>query len=1128
MPATDEGRSFPPTRGRLAVADDDGFSRDKERRVVTLLFADLVDSTGLGEVLDPEELEETIGRTHAILIETVRARGGHIIKLLGDGLLACFGAPIAREDDAERAVLAGLQMQRALKNADLHLPAGTPPLQLRVGITSGEVLAAMMDGVYDVVGDAANTAARLQTAADAGGVLVGAETMRLAERRIRFGERRDLQLKGKAGVVAGYPALDVRERRIERWEVGKKVPLVGRQRELGILLAAWGRALTGEGTLVSLGAEAGTGKSRLVMEAVGQMGGAARILTGHCLSYGTGVSLGLIADLLRNVCGITDGDPEDIIRTHLADTVLRLLGERGMEEVEAAIDVLGSILGLPTGGSNLAEASPEIRRRNVERTLLHITEALGRQGPLILVLEDLHWSDEGSLEVLREILPELRQQPLLILATHRTGWEPPWAAWDWVTLLTLTELDAGDALQLARSALGNRPLAPDLERRLFDRAGGNPFFVEQLVRSLQESHDIQEIGGRLSLVPGAADRLPWSLADVLMARVDRLDRSARSTGQTASVIGRSFGVRLLEGLSGQDEEALEAPLRALRSAEIAVPDGEDGPDYLFRHALLWEAIYGTVLLRRRRDLHGRTARAILELYGEEQVDSIAYHYSRTQEHAECARWTERAGDRAASLYANEDALARYGEARERLGKAGAGPADAARINTKMGGVLKTIGRYDEALETLDLAIQGYRDAGDREGERRAVAEIGRVHRAHGTPDAGIARVTAVLDADPDAPPTSGVAALHVVLARLYFNLGRYQDQLQAAGSGSKLASEIGDRRVLAEAEMSRSIALYLLGRTETALAAMQAAVPIAEEVGDFDVLNNLVGNIALIYRDMGDFEQSRRYRERSVVVTERMGDMANHSFALASLGEVMFFLGDWAGAERNLNRALDIIRSLSTSWFSSQPPLVLGHLYAARGDFAGAIRWLEEALAIAAKGGFRHSVRRVVDCLAEIDVMQGNPEAALARFGGTVNFDALDENDSSLTETLPIAAWARLESGDVDEALLLAERAQERAVQEHAIVELLAAQRVRGMILAAQSEWETALGALEETIGLARHIQYPYALARALYEQGRVLTRMGEDARAMSSLREAFVLFQQLGAERYAALAGAALGLPVA
>lgn len=680
-----------------------------ERRLVTVLFADLVGSTALGELLDPEEMQEVVGTVQTALAQAVTRYGGYVVKYLGDGLIALFGAPVAREEDAERAVLAGLAMQAACARTPL-LPSwsiaaergrgigGGAPVKLRVGITTGEVIAGPMAAGYDVSGDAANTAARLQGAGEAGDVLVSEETMRLARRRLRFGERRVLSLKGKAQPVVAYPALGPRDRFAERWELrDETAPLIGRARELAWVLDAWDSARARRGQMVTLVGEAGVGKSRLLMEALRRIGaaGPVRVAQGACLSYSPSSSLWLIAAVLRDVCGVTHTDSPERARAYAAACVEALLHKLDAPTRQAATATVALALGLPVD----EDVSPPVELAATRLPLAHclgvLCAALCEQAPMVLVLENLHWLDPDSADVLSQALRDVPRLPLLVLATQRPETLLPWDAWIWPRRIEVRPLDTMEATALVRAVLRGAPIATTLERDLIERSGGNPFFIEELVAALMEAGSLTQQGNRWQLTPAVTARLPSTLTEVLLARLDRLERHTRGLAQTASVIGRDFDAPLLARVAGQPEEVVSTALVALESAGIVVPAERHATGYVFSHATMREAAYGTLLVRRRRKLHAAIARTILSLpqvqrvqedndaevtgywagSGEEYLDIVAYHFTRSQEHTEAVTWLERAGDRAARIGAHEVALGHYQDARAHLQVWGATPTE---------------------------------------------------------------------------------------------------------------------------------------------------------------------------------------------------------------------------------------------------------------------------------------------------------------------------------------------------------------------------------------------------------------------------------------------------------------------
>ncbi len=1097
----------------------------EERRLITALFCDLVGFTPLTESLDPEEVREIQTLYFNSMAQELHRFGGSVEKYAGDAVLALFGNPIAHEDDPERAVRCALAMQQAFGASVAQMARSEygKEVALRIGVNTGEVISGAWDVEgkldYSATGDALNTAARLQTAAEPGGVIVGPETMHLARRAIIFGPRQDLTLKGKSEPFPAYRVLGLREEIAERWEThGQRTLLVGRERELVLLMDVWARVQEGEGRIVTLTAEAGVGKSRLLTEAVERMARVAGtvILRGRCMSHGEGMSLHLVADLLRSMCHLREGAASERIRDQVRSTVDALLAPWDDETRDAAADVLGSVLGLPPGLSAVTYASPQVRRQTLIRSLQLLLSASSSYRPAVVVLEDLHWVDQASVEVLDAVLPALRERQAMVLATHRPGRTLPWEERDGHDGLPLEPLDGADALTLARAIVGHKNLDPALERQVTDRAGGNPFFVEELLRNMQESGALHERDGRLYLVPGAAEHLPSTLTELLLARLDQLDRASRSTAQLGSVIGRAFAVPVLSRIAEQSVERLQTPLNELERAEIAFPQNNSEQEYAFKHATIREVAYNALLLRRRRMLHAAAARAIIHLYPvEEQVDIIAYHFSQTREHAEAAHWLERSADRAASVFANGEAVERYREVLRRQDLIGASPADRSRVDEKLGRILRVVGEYDAALEVLDAALIAFEADGDPEGLRRVMAEIGRVHRARATADEGIERLNAFLAEQKETAPSSGLAALYVALARLYFSTSRYQEDFDAASRGSELAQIVGDIRVQAEAEMVRSPALYYLRGVEESLRIMEEAIPLAEAASDFEVLSILLSNASVIYRDTGQLERSLQLQERSVHITERTGDFANHAFALVAMGEITFLLGDWETALGYLRRAKDTVEAHGTSWFASYPPLQLGRVEVERGNFGIAAKYIGDAIALA-RGGQDAQPLILGPCfLAQMDLLQGNPESAVGRLQALLDSDGAEKEHSTMTVAYFYAAEAYLGCGNVAEAARLADLSIERLTEEKAVVELPIARRVAGMVAAAGGEYDRAAGIFADVAEAARAIKLPHAEACALYEHGLLCARTGDRMEGQRLLEDSLKIFTRLGARPY-------------
>jgi class 3 adenylate cyclase/tetratricopeptide (TPR) repeat protein len=1098
--------SISPAIGGKTVATPAVVSSSAEHRLVTALFCDLVSFTPLVESLGAEEVRDLQAEYFGRMAEEIERYGGTVEKYAGDAVLALFGVPVAHEDDAERAVLCALGMQAAIEPvAAVARARWKIEPTIRVGVDTGDVVSGTWNASerqdMAVTGDAINTAARLQAAAEPGDVLVGAETMRLTLRRIRYGDVREMVLKGKRGPIPVYPALGLRARRGERWETGDEqaTPLIGRERELVVLLDAWRRAQTGEGGLINVIGDAGVGKSRLLAELTDTAapGSTARVVRARCLSYGQQIGLWLIADLLRSLVGIAEGDDLEEVRAKLTTALTALLIRSDAETQREATDVLGEVLGLPPGNSVVAEAEPQIRRQALIRSLKLVLGALTERVPTVLVLEDVHWMDAASQDVVKEVLGDVPGLRMLVLVAQRPGWNAPWSEWGWTERITLRPLREEDATLLAGAVLGGMSLSPELEQYVAERAGGNPFFVEEMLRALAESGGLIQTDGVMRLTPGAAERLPSTLTEVLLARLDRLEAQVRSVAQVASVIGRSFAVRLLAQVMEREQTALELPLSALQQAEIAFPRRGGDLEYVFKHVTMREAAYNTLVQRRRQELHLQTARAVAALYpSEEYVEIIAYHYARTAEQAEAAVWLERAGDRAGRIYADDTAIANYEEARRRQESVGGTPDTVARLDEKIGEILYREGRYDEAVVAIERSIHQYQEIRDLEGAGRGVARLGTALNALGTPQEGVARIEPMVALLAQSGPSPALASLHLSLAINFQNLGRYDEMRTAAERAAEIAETIGDKRLWAWALERRATALMMLGRAGEARPILVEAIRWLERLGDLPRLNTAFINLGESHRVAGNLQEARRYNEQSLAVSERIGSAINVSFALLNLGEILLTLGEWKEARARLAQAEEKFQTHSSvSVDVSYIPYMVGQLLLWTGDWEAAEVQLRRALAKADATGIRVMLEVSHRAMAELELLRGEAAAAIVRLkpltGQEGGFRIM------LETTL---AWAYLESGDVARADELAKGAVDRARNTEEVLALVDALRVQGMVRQRRGERLEAEHILEEGLALARTLPFPYAEARILDALGRS--------------EEALAIFQRLGAAR--------------
>ncbi|GAB3060230.1 ABC transporter substrate-binding protein [Intrasporangium mesophilum] len=711
----------------------------EERRVVTALFADVVGSTPLGERLDPEELKLVLQEALRRIIGSVEELGGTVKDLAGDGVLALFGAPVAHEDDPERAIRAGLRIVEDIAEygREVDQAWGVKGFAVRVGINTGLVVVGSVGAggrvEYSATGDAINVAARLQASAAPGSVLVSADTQRLAAYAFTWAEPVQLQLKGKAlpfpaVAVLGLAARPSRARGFE----GSQAPLVGRERELAAGRAAIEAALAGSGGVVFLTGEPGIGKTRLLAELRssferGQpVQGRARWLEGRCVSYGESMPYWPLRDLIRSWLGVLADEPELRVRVALRRRVDELFGAAA----DDTYPYLGAMLGLTLEHdveARLAELSPEALQYRTFEVVRAFTSRLAADGPVAFAIEDLHWADATSLQLLQQLAADTDTEALLLVLTSRP--ERDHGAWRLredvaralphrVQELALEALTGDACNELLHALVGSGTLPRQTERRILERAEGNPFFLEEIVRSLADAgalvHDEHGVWRFEREVPV---EIPPTVEQVILARIDRLEPAAHDALMAASVLGRQFGLPLLEGVADREPAEVRAALAELQRLDLVREVRRwPEPEFRFKHALIQDAAYRTLVHEERNRLHRRAAEWLGRQYAgreDEVAGLLAHHWLGAEDEDRAAAYLARAGDRARQEYALDEAIAHYRELLPILERRGE-RREIALVLFKLALALHMALRFAEANRAYQLAFDRWDPPAARE------------------------------------------------------------------------------------------------------------------------------------------------------------------------------------------------------------------------------------------------------------------------------------------------------------------------------------------------------------------------------------------------------------------------------
>ena len=684
----------------------------EERRVVTALAADLMGSAAIAERLDPEETRLVVGEAVARMVHAVEEFGGTVKDLAGDGILALFGAPTAHEDDAERALRAGLRIVDDVRefSGEVERSFGVESLAARVGVNTGMVVVGPIGAgsriEYGATGDAVNVAARLQAAAPAGGVLAGAETRRVVERQFVWGDRESFTLKGKADEVPAYQVTGV----LAQARQDADTPLVGRERELAEAAQAIAEVAAGSGSILFVTGEPGIGKSRFLVE-LGRAADQPLWLAGRCVSFGESMPYWPFRDLIREWLGLALDDPELRTRLALRRAVERVAGEAA----GGLLPYLEVLLGLtpdPESRERLAELSPEALQYRTFEVVRHLIEWLATSRPVIVVLEDVHWADPTSLQLAEQLLSVTEDAAVLLVITQRPDPDhPSWALRELASRslphrtreLELQALSGDAERELLHALVGERTLPPELEDRLLDQAEGNPFFLEELVRSLTDAGALRREDGEWRFDHDTAIDVPPTVEKVILARIDRLDPGQRAALTAASVLGRSFGLSLLAGVAGED---LREPLRELQRLDLIRQSRRwPQPEFRFKHVLIQEAVYRTIVGDERRRLHREAAQWLEERTdaADDTLALLAHHWLAAKDEAKAADYLTRAGDKARQEYALDEAIGHYNELLPLLERRGETQA-MALVLFKLALALHMSMRFAEANATYQRAF----------------------------------------------------------------------------------------------------------------------------------------------------------------------------------------------------------------------------------------------------------------------------------------------------------------------------------------------------------------------------------------------------------------------------------------
>jgi class 3 adenylate cyclase/tetratricopeptide (TPR) repeat protein len=1017
--------------GASLQVDESGLEQD--RRVVTVLFADMVRSTELAERLDPEDMRGILESLFNVLATELRRFGATIDKYAGDAVMATFGAPVAHEDDVARALACAIAMQDAVSK--MYEPRGgvdQPRVGIRIGISTGPVVAGPLESqvqrAYTVVGDTVHVAQRLQALAQRGDIIVEALTHRLAYQRFAFESLGIVRVKGRSASLLAYRLVGLRT----QTGGGASSPtplgteLVGRDVELAAVREAVATVANGSGRVVFVTGEAGVGKSRLVAEA--RRADAQRpmlLREGRAASSGRTTSYMPFVEVLRQDAGINDRDTETESWQKLESRVQQLFPE----EAADLLPPLGTLAGY-AGRVDMADRVRYVDANAMKprvfaaarKYLLRLTAEL----PTALVFEDWHWADTSSSELLAHVIPLVESAPLLVAVTGRDEPDSPSARLlelvrrdhrERLVEVPLRPLGEDDSARLAANLFGARELAPDLRAFVVRKADGNPFFIEELVRTLIDVHVVErDEEERTWRATKELDQvvIPDSLRGLIRARIDRLEDDARQVLKVASVIGRSFPDRLLRALL-PDQITIDRAVGDLYIAGFIrerrrVPELE----HVFKHALVHDAAYESILLQQRRELHRLVATTIERVCADRLDDFfsvLAFQFTNAGDWAKAREYLIKAGDQAVRIAADAEALALYREAfaaHERAFGEGWEPAERGVLERKMGEALLRRGVHVEAREHLERSLTYLGRAFPRSRSAVRLAVLGHVLRQAGhrlTPILFRPRPTAHIEevirtsetmswidffADPERFVLTALRALNYSEEAGYvFGIGYGSTgfgfvcsalpQHRAAGWYFRRALPIAERsgHPLAIGLAYTGLgyhAQHALGDKGAAVAFYEKATSAYRQSGDLWRWSPPASLWSQLLRYLGETDRAMRMAEEIVRAGEEGGDAVMRMTGLLRLGCALMQAGDLDRAEAALRATIELGERIPDYQHLVCAQGFLGATLLQRKRVSEAITLLEDAAALTAQ----HQVRTFYATQARISLAEAYLSAAEA------------------------------------------------------------------------------------------------------------------------------------------------------
>ncbi|MGO8989968.1 MAG: adenylate/guanylate cyclase domain-containing protein [bacterium] len=897
-----------------------------ERKLVTVLFADVANFTSMAEKLDPEEVYQIMDGCFRVLMDEIHKYEGTINHFSADGVVALFGAPVAHEDHAQRACYAALSIQNAMADYGEKLKKERGiDFKMRIGLNSGPVVVGSIGDdlrmYYTAIGDTVNLASRMEATAKPGTILSSGHTYKLVRDWFKFESLGKAQVRGEEEPQEVYELIRASEvkTKIEAAAAAGLTKFVGRRREMEALQEALEKARSGSGQVVGIVGEAGIGKSRLILEMRREM---RRLfpkeeygyLEGRCLHYGGSMAYLPLLDILRSYFEIKEGEHEFLIKKKMKEKIFEV-----DEKLKTVLPPFQELLSLKVENEAYLKLEPKQKRERIFEALRDLFVRESQNKPLVLVFEDLHWIDKTSEEFLDYFIGWLANTPILLILLYRPEYTHRWASRSYYHNLRVDQLSIPTSAELVQSILKEGEVVPELRDLILGKAAGNPFFIEELTHSLLENGSIQKKDHQYFLGRRPSDvQVPDTIQGIIAARIDRLDESLKRIMHVASVIGREFAFRILQAITETKEE-LKSHLLNLQGLEFIYekrlfPELE----YIFKHALTQEVAYNSLLLKRRKEIHEKIGRAIEEIYPdrlEEFYEMLAYHYSKSDDLDKACQYLKLSGNKAMRSCSNFEAYHFYKDAigiLKQKPETEQNKKERVEVILLMAIPIRILAYPEDPLKFLEEGERLSKELGDKKSFAAISNLIGLFHAFTGNPALGRKYQEASFEEAEKIEDIETMAPVSFGLCNSYFWEGEYRKIVNIAP------------RVI-----------HLLEKTQREHEFFGMAANV------YTVLQYFYG---LSLGILGNFTKGEQLCEKALSFAHKINHLISIGTAELAYGGVFLFEGDGKNAVKHYQSGIEYLEKSQGVMWGPQAWTGLGHGYYLLGELETALKFMEKGL----------------------------------------------------------------------------------------------------------------------------------------------------------------------------------------